>query len=99
VTTATGTGVGADVDVEFLKLCGRVLLHPASRNTTKAGNLDLMIFGERWDWLTSSHLRSRLQEEPYNVDRVTEVRILALDSFALAAQRRPIRALSAGLKP
>jgi len=43
VTTGTGAGVGADVDVEFLELCGRVLLHPASRNTTKAGNLDLMI--------------------------------------------------------
>jgi hypothetical protein len=43
VTTGTGVGVGADVAVGFLKLCGRVLLHPASRNTSKAGNLDLMI--------------------------------------------------------
>jgi hypothetical protein len=41
VTTGTGVGVGADVDVGFL-LCGRVLLQPASRNTSKAGNLDLM---------------------------------------------------------
>jgi hypothetical protein len=55
VTAFTGVGIGADVDAGFGKLCGRVLLQPASRNTSKAGNLDLMICeGERWDWLTSS---------------------------------------------
>ena len=48
VTTFTGVGVGADVDVDFCELCGRVLLQPASRNTSKAGNLDLMIV-----WRTS----------------------------------------------